>query len=95
MAVKTNLYSVPVKGGTRVEARIQPLHVEIWHAGRRIARHERATADATRCSTSRSSGRSQHHTTQSSFRLHDRVSLTGIPNVEHRRNLWPDNAARD
>lgn len=39
--VKTNFYSVPVKVGTRVEARIRPLHVEIWHAGKQIARHER------------------------------------------------------
>ena len=41
IAVKTNLYSVPVKAGTRVEARVHPLHVEVWHAGQRIARHER------------------------------------------------------
>jgi transposase len=41
ITVKTNLYSVPVKAGTRVEARVHPLHVEVWHAGRRIARHER------------------------------------------------------
>jgi transposase len=41
VAVKTNFYSVPVKAGTRVEARIHPLHVELWYAGRRIARHER------------------------------------------------------
>jgi transposase len=41
VAVKTNFYSVPVKAGTRVEARVHPLHVEVWHAGRRIARHER------------------------------------------------------
>jgi transposase len=39
--VKTNAYSVPVAAGTRVEARVYPLHVEIWHAGDRIARHER------------------------------------------------------
>jgi transposase len=39
--VKTNFYSVPVKVGTRVEARIRPLHVEIWHGGKQIARHER------------------------------------------------------
>ena len=39
--VKTNAYSVPVRAGTRVEARVYPLHVEVWHAGRRIARHER------------------------------------------------------
>jgi len=39
--VKTNFYSVPVKVGTRVEARIRPLHVEIWYAGKQIARHER------------------------------------------------------
>jgi len=41
VTVKTNFYSVPVRAGTRVEARIHPLHVEIWHAGRLIARHER------------------------------------------------------
>jgi transposase len=39
--VKTNAYSAPVKAGTRVEARVYPLHVEVWHGGRRIARHER------------------------------------------------------
>jgi hypothetical protein len=41
--VKTNAYSVPIKAGTRVSARVQvhSLHVEIWHAGRRLARHER------------------------------------------------------
>ena len=41
ITVKTNFYSVPVRAGTRVEARIHPLYVEIWHAGRPIARHER------------------------------------------------------
>ena len=41
VTVKTNFYSVPVKAGTRVEARIRPLHVEIWHGGKEIARHER------------------------------------------------------
>jgi transposase len=39
--VKTNAYSAPVKAGTRVEARAYPSHVEVWHSGRRIARHER------------------------------------------------------
>ena len=41
VAVKTNLYSVPIKAGSRVEARVHPSHVEVWHAGRRVARHER------------------------------------------------------
>jgi len=41
VTVKTNLYSVPAAAGSRVEARIHPLHVEIWRAGHRIARHER------------------------------------------------------
>ena len=41
VSVRTNLYSVPVKAGTRAEARVHALHVEVWHAGRRIARHER------------------------------------------------------
>ena len=41
VAVRTNFYSVPVKAGIRVEAHVHPLHVEVWHAGQRIARHER------------------------------------------------------
>jgi len=41
VAVKTNLYSAPVRAGTQVEARVHPTHVEIWHAGRPVARHER------------------------------------------------------
>jgi len=41
VAVRTNHYSVPVRAGTRVEARIYPTHVDLWHGGRRLARHER------------------------------------------------------
>jgi hypothetical protein len=41
ITVKTNFYSVPVRAGARVEARVHPLHVEIWHTGRVVARHER------------------------------------------------------
>jgi hypothetical protein len=41
VTVKTNFYSMPVRAGSRVEARSRPLHVEIWHSGRMIARHER------------------------------------------------------
>ena len=41
VTVKTNFYSVPAQAGSRVEARIRPLHVEIWHRGVQIARHER------------------------------------------------------
>jgi transposase len=33
--------SVPIRAGKRVEAQAYPSHVEIWHGGRRIARHER------------------------------------------------------
>jgi len=41
VVVKTNAYSVPLRAGTRVEARVYPLHVEIWHSGCQVARHER------------------------------------------------------
>jgi transposase len=41
VAVKANLYSVPLQAGTRVEGRVHPSHVEVWHDGRRVARHER------------------------------------------------------
>ena len=40
VVVKTNAYSVPARAGIWVEARVHPLHVEVWHAGRCIARHE-------------------------------------------------------
>ena len=39
--VRTNRYSVPLKPGTRVEARVTADTVELWHDGRRVARHER------------------------------------------------------
>ena len=39
--VKTNAYSVPVKAGATVEARLAAAHVEVWHEGKRVARHER------------------------------------------------------
>lgn len=39
--VRTNRYSVPLKPGTRVEARVNADSVELWHEGRRVARHER------------------------------------------------------
>ncbi|HEX2186902.1 MAG TPA: IS21 family transposase, partial [Chloroflexota bacterium] len=39
--VKTNAYSAPLPAGTAVEARLSAAAVEIWHEGRRVARHER------------------------------------------------------
>ena len=39
--VRTNFYSVPVKAGTRVQAKAYPAWVEVWQEGRCVARHER------------------------------------------------------
>jgi transposase len=39
--VRTNSYSVPVPAGIRVQVRVLPAYVEVWHEGRRVARHER------------------------------------------------------
>jgi hypothetical protein len=39
--VRTNRYSVPARVGAQVEARIRPSHIEIWHDGHCIAKHER------------------------------------------------------
>ena len=39
--VRTNRYSVPLRPGTKVEARVNADSVELWHEGRRVARHER------------------------------------------------------
>ncbi len=40
--VLTNFYSVPAAVGVEVCAKVYPAHVEIWHQGRCIARHERS-----------------------------------------------------
>jgi transposase len=39
--VRTNFYSVPVRAGTEVQAKVYPGHVEVWHEGQCVARHER------------------------------------------------------
>jgi len=39
--VRTNLYSVPVRAGTAVEAKVYSAQVELWHEGQCVARHER------------------------------------------------------
>jgi transposase len=39
--VRTNFYSVPLRPGTQVDARVYPTRVELWHAGQQVARHER------------------------------------------------------
>ena len=39
--VFTNAYSVPLKAGTLVQAKVYASNVELWHDGRCVARHER------------------------------------------------------
>ncbi len=39
--VRTNFYSVPVRAGSVVEARVYPAQVELWQEGGCVARHER------------------------------------------------------
>jgi len=39
--VRTNFYSVPVRVGLEVQAKVYSSYVEIWHDGRCVARHER------------------------------------------------------
>jgi transposase len=39
--VRTNRYSVPLRPGTKLEARVHADSVELWHEGLRVARHER------------------------------------------------------
>jgi hypothetical protein len=39
--IKTNTYSTPVGPGTPVQVKVYPAHLEIWHDGRCVARHER------------------------------------------------------
>jgi hypothetical protein len=39
--VRTNCYSVPLRPGTGVQAKVYPSSVELWHDGECVARHER------------------------------------------------------
>ena len=39
--VRNNFYSAPVNAGTAVRTSVLPAYVEVWHDGRRVARHER------------------------------------------------------
>jgi hypothetical protein len=39
--VRTNAYSVPLPAGTRVEAKIFPATIALWHEGRCVAQHDR------------------------------------------------------
>lgn len=40
--VRTNFYSTPLRPGTQAQAKIYAESVEVWHEGRRVARHERS-----------------------------------------------------
>jgi transposase len=39
---RTNAYSAPLPPGTRVQVKVLPATVELWHAGRCVARHARS-----------------------------------------------------
>jgi len=39
--VLTNFYWAPVPVGVEVEVKVHAAYVEIWHEGKRVARHER------------------------------------------------------
>jgi transposase len=40
--VRTNRYSVPLRVGTKTQARLLPAYVEVWHEQSCVARHERS-----------------------------------------------------
>ena len=40
--VLTNFYSVPIAVGVEVQAKVYPAHVEVWHQGKCVAKHERS-----------------------------------------------------
>ena len=41
VSARTNCYSTPLRPGTRCRVRLLPQHLEVWHAGQLVARHER------------------------------------------------------
>jgi hypothetical protein len=40
--VLTNFYSTPLPAGSHAEAKVHAAHVEIWHEGQCVARHDRS-----------------------------------------------------
>lgn len=44
VCVRTNGYSTPLAVGARARVRVLPAHVEVWHQGACVARHERSYA---------------------------------------------------
>jgi len=40
--VLTNFYSAPLPVGVEVQVKVYPANVEVWHQGKRVARHERS-----------------------------------------------------
>jgi transposase len=40
--VRTNRYSVPLRAGSKTQARLLPAYVEVWHEQSCVARHERS-----------------------------------------------------
>jgi transposase len=41
ITVHANAYSVPLRPGSKVQASLYAAHLEVWHNGARVARHER------------------------------------------------------
>jgi transposase len=41
VTVRGNAYSVPLRPGAKVQASLRAAHLEVWHEGRCVARHER------------------------------------------------------
>ena len=41
ITVHANAYSVPLRPGSKVQASLYAAHLEVWHGGARVARHER------------------------------------------------------
>jgi hypothetical protein len=39
--VRTNRYSTPLRPGIKPQVKVYPAYIEVWHDGRRVARHER------------------------------------------------------
>ena len=48
--VLTNFYSAPLPVGQQVQVKVYAAYVEIWHEGKCLARHERASEGSRRCS---------------------------------------------
>ena len=86
--VLTNAYSVPLKPGTQVQAKVYASAVELWHDGQCVARHER-------CYSRQQQVLDLEHYLDILSRKPGALAGSRPLEQQRRAGLWPDEFRRD